>query len=101
MRSESKKLEKIRKELFIVFSSFIDNPENEEIKEKAKKMDEEYSGALSYARHSSKEIFPPFIIEAMGNISLIYEYGLYGEDHPAFSNEKIKEKVKEIIEKLK
>ena len=98
---ENKKVEDIKKELFFIFSSFLDNPKNKEIKEKARKMDEKYSGLLSYSQHASKEVLPKYLLNAIGNISLIYEYGIYDEDHPAFSNEKIKKRIEELMKTLK
>jgi len=101
MKMENKELERIKKELLFIYSSFLVNPENKDIKEKAKKIDEDYSGLLSYSQHASKEILPKHVLDAIGNISLIYEYGLYDENHPAFSKEKIKKRIEEIIKTLK
>lgn len=95
-----KEINKIKKELFLVFSSFIKNPEDEKIKEKAIEIDKKYSGLLSYVEHSSKEIAPEFIINALGAVSLIYEFGLYDDSHEAFSKIKIKEIAKEILKTL-
>ncbi|MCC7574913.1 hypothetical protein KO361_04950 [Candidatus Woesearchaeota archaeon] len=98
---EDKEIMDLKKELILVFSSFINNPNSDEIKEKAKKIDEQYSGLLSYSQLSSNEILSKIMLEALGNVSLICEYGMYDEDHIAFSKKKIESRIKKILKTLK
>jgi hypothetical protein len=100
MKIEKDEIDKIKKELKSIFSSFINDPDNEEIQNNAIKIYKKYSGLLSYAEHSSDKLVPEHILNAIGNVSRLYEYGLYEDNHPEFSKEKILEKAKSVLKSL-
>lgn len=90
----------IKKELHKLYDSFVANPNDEELKTKAITLEKTYSGLIAYADLASKEIIPKNIYEALINVTSIYQYGMFDDNHPAFSKEKIMTKAKEILQKL-
>jgi hypothetical protein len=94
-------INKIKSELFSLFSFFLVNPNYEENKTKAMELEKKYSGLISYSNHSSNELLSEDLLKALGSISLVYEYGIYDESHPVFSKSKIKERIKNIMITLK
>jgi GTP cyclohydrolase I len=92
--------QKIKKELIALFYLFLENPDDTSVKERAEKVSEKYSGLISYSEHSSKEIVSKNIKNALNSVEDITQYGLFEDDHPAFSKEKIINNIKEQLRKL-
>lgn len=89
----------IKEELFSFYYSFLKNPEEE--RKKAVLLQEKYDGLLSYSEHASKKIISSEIKQALEGLSTVEQYGMFEEDHPAFSNKKILEQAKKIKNMLK
>jgi len=90
---------KMRTELKAIYKAFLENPEDESIKDKAQDYDREYGGLQAYENYLKDNPIPKNISEALGGLFMIYEYGIFGENHD-LSQENILKKVKPIYENL-
>ena len=88
----------IKEELFSFYSSFIQNPK--ELRKKALSLQEKYDGLLSYSEHAAKELISSELKQALEGLSTVEQYGMFEDNHPAFSNEKILEQANKIKKTL-
>ncbi|MCK4647513.1 hypothetical protein KAT24_01120 [Candidatus Pacearchaeota archaeon] len=93
--------EKLRKELLKIYESFINNPEDKKVLSLAQEYHLRYSGLQTCNEHLVKSVISENTEKAINELSTIYQYGMHDENHPAFSNKKIIESAKKILEELK
>ena len=88
---------KMRKELIRIYQKFLNESSREEAINESIAYDRRYGGLASehYEKYVSADI-----LDAIGGLSTIYQYGLYDDSHEAFSNEKILSAAKKILEEL-
>jgi len=92
---------KMRKELIDLYEAFLINPKNKLVRNVAIKYNNLYGGLSAYNEILAKQPIPKDIENALGGLSTIYQYGMWGENHEAFSDEKILKDAKKILEELK
>lgn len=101
MNEETLNWKKIKKELLEVYEGFLKNPKDKSVHKKAIFYDKNYGGLTSYNDILVKKVVPEDIEKAINGLSTIYQYGMWEEGHEAFSNDKIMNSAKKILENLK
>jgi hypothetical protein len=92
--------QEIRKELLELYKEFLENPEDKALNKEITLYELKYGGLSSYNDYLKSQPIPKDIEEALNGLSTMYQYGLFEDDHKAFSNDKIISNAKEILEKL-
>ena len=99
--SETVDFKKMKKELIELYENFLKTPEDKSIQKKAIKYDRDFGGLQVYNDYLKSQPVPKEIETALGGLSTIYQYGLWEDNHEAFSDEKIVKEAKKILEELK
>jgi hypothetical protein len=92
---------KMRKELIDLYEAFLKNPKSKLVRNVAIKYSNLYGGLSAYNDILAQQPIPKDIENALGGLSTIYQYGIWGEYHEAFSDEKIIKDAKKILEELR
>lgn len=98
--SEAVNFQKMRKELIHLYKEFLENPESETANKKVIAYELKFGGLFRYNDVLSSQPVPKDIEKALGGLSTIYQYGLWGDSHEAYSNEKIISVAKAILKEL-
>jgi hypothetical protein len=93
---------KLRKELIELFKLFLEDPDNKDIKSKAREYDREFSGLTYYKEEFSfGEKIPDDISKAVSELFNISVYGDGDKTVKHFSDEEILDRTKKILEELR
>ncbi len=93
--------QKMRKELIVLYNKFLEGPENDKTYREIVDYHLEFAGLTAYNERLKSRPVPKDVENALHGLSTIYQYGMWEDSHIAFSNEKIIQSAKKILQDLK